>query len=304
MDSADFIELVTRRGLADAVPLWQYLADNGGAKGLPTDVNLLAERFVSAGLLTPLQAERALAGQAASLAIGPFQLVERIGGDAYLARRRQGKPAVLKPASKGVPPTLPGHPNLVQAHAVDGADWLVMERALGKPLSQMRLAPVQAARAVVNVASALAHLHAAGLVHGRVSAEHILAGPEGDAVLLHPSARPTGTREDDLRNLAGALRGGLADTPPALEALMDKMDEGELPADEVVSLLTEWLQVVAPPVMIVPNRRSSATDAMRPPEEEPAPVEEEQGPEWMRWALLAGAGAGLGLAGVCWMLLR
>ena len=80
--------------------------------------------------------------------------------------------------------------------------------------------------------------------------------------------------------------------------------EGQALADEVVSLLEEWLQVVAPPVMIVPSRRSSATGALRPPEDDAAPVEEEVRAEWVRWALLAGAGAGLGLAVVCWLLLR
>lgn len=300
MESADFIDLVTRRGLADAGPLWQYLADNGGARGLPADASELAGQFVAAGLLTPLQAELALAGQAASLTVGPYLLVERLGGQAYLGRRRQGgRVAVLKPARRGVPPALPGHPNLLQAQALDAAGWMVMEQAPGRPLSELgRLSPVQAARAAACVASALAHLHSAGLVHGRVSAEHVLAGPGGEAVLLHHEARPAGTREDDLAALAGVLRGVLAEAPPPLEALVDRMEEGALTADEVEGLLREWLQVVAPPPLIVPNRRSSA-QGMRPAEEEgPAPAEE--GPEWWRWALLA-LGVGVGLAVVVWL---
>src|SRR4051812_20528087 len=129
MDSAGFIDLVTRRGLAEAGPLWQYLADNGGGRGVPADPSGLAARFVAAGLLTPLHAERALAGEAGSLFVGGFVLLERLGGEAYLARRKQqgGRLAVLKPARVGAPPALPGHPKLVQAQAVDGADWLVME---------------------------------------------------------------------------------------------------------------------------------------------------------------------------------
>jgi hypothetical protein len=300
VNSADFIDIVTRRGLADAGALWQYLADNGGAKGLPADASVLAERFVSAGLLTPLQAERALAGEAASLTVGPFQLVGRLGGEAYLARRR-GKLAVLKPAHQRVPPVLPGHPNLILAQAVDGADWLVMEQAPGKPLCEMRLSPVQAARAVVNVASALAHLHTTGLVHGRVRAEHILVSPEGDAVLLHPAAGPTGTWEDDLKGLSWALRAVLSDTPPALEALMDRMDEGALPAEEVVDLLTEWLRVVSPPVMVVSNRPASPVAAMGT-EEGPTTPTEEAWPEWLRWALMIGPSVGLGLAAALWLL--
>jgi hypothetical protein len=196
---------------------------------------------------------------------------------------------------------LPGHANLIQAQAVDGTEWLVMELAPGKPLSEMRLAPVQAARAVVNVASALAHLHSTGLLHGRVRADHIMASPEGDAVLLHPAANPTGKRDDDLRGLSVALRAVLVDTPPALEAVMDLMDEGSLSAAEVVDLLTEWLQVASPPVMTVSNRPAPVAEA--PPEEGQAPAEEAWS-EWLRWALMIGPSVGLGLAAALWLLSR
>src|SRR4051812_28844951 len=38
-----------------------------------------AERLVSAGLLTPFQAEQALAGRAGRLRLGPYRLLERLG---------------------------------------------------------------------------------------------------------------------------------------------------------------------------------------------------------------------------------
>jgi serine/threonine-protein kinase len=86
-----------------------------------------------------------------------------------------------------------GHPALQQVLRIDRSDGsLWLEAPVGRPLDRALRASQRAA-----LAAAIGALHAAGGVHGRIDAEHILI--EGDAPVLrfHATADPTATADRD-----------------------------------------------------------------------------------------------------------
>lgn len=89
------------------------------------------------------------------------------------------------------------HPRIVRAQgfaAVDGAAALVTEYLPGGDLVPLAGSPLRCwLSAAVDVASALAAVHAAGLVHGDVKARNVLFDASGRAKLIDlGSARPIG----------------------------------------------------------------------------------------------------------------
>lgn len=84
-----------------------------------------------------------------------------------------------------------GHPNIVAVHDVvldAGTAYIVMELVSGAPLSAMLpgrpLAPERAVEVAAGVASALAHAHAAGVVHGDVSPSNVMLTPAAGVKVL------------------------------------------------------------------------------------------------------------------------
>jgi eukaryotic-like serine/threonine-protein kinase len=84
-----------------------------------------------------------------------------------------------------------GHPNVVAVHDVvidAGTAFIVMELVPGAPLSAtlpgVAFPPVRAVEVAGEVASALAHAHAAGVVHGDVSPSNVMLTPAGRAKVL------------------------------------------------------------------------------------------------------------------------
>ncbi len=159
-----------------------------------------ADHLVRRELLTPYQAERALAGEAGKLQIGPYVLLERIGsgdvGTDFLAVHRGGRrhfKVKLLPLrslwrahqAKQLTNrfrTLPAHPSIIPLAAIDtanGSHYLSWSHAEGETLAEAvrRSGPLQphvACRIFAEVADGLAVCHTAGIFHGMLSPANIL----------------------------------------------------------------------------------------------------------------------------------
>jgi hypothetical protein len=122
------------------------------------------------------------------------------------------------------------HPNLVSVFDVgdDGGPYLVMEYVDAPSLDRASVAPAEIATVGAQVASALAALHAAGIVHGDVKPANILLSPGGAKLTDFGIARPL-----DSATLTGA---GLVHATPAYAAPEVLAHGHRLPASDVYSL--------------------------------------------------------------------
>lgn len=74
----------------------------------------------------------------------------------------------------------PGVVELIEVAGPPGQpSALVLAAATGDPLTEVTLPAADVAPVMAAVASTLARLHAAGVVHGALEAEHVILGPEG-----------------------------------------------------------------------------------------------------------------------------
>jgi len=191
------------------------------------------------------------------------------------------------------------HPNLIRLHefvALDGAVVLALELAAGGTLAAVlgrrdRLSPAEVSAALSPIASALAHAHGKGVVHGDVSASNVLFADSGHAKLADLGlARIFGSGTDALGTLAyldpviasGGVGGSASDVfslaAVCLHALTGRgpwhaagSDVHDLMAragSGVIAHLAE-LDLVCPPAMSTalkraldhdPGRRGTATD--------------------------------------------
>jgi tRNA A-37 threonylcarbamoyl transferase component Bud32/Tfp pilus assembly protein PilF len=113
------------------------------------------------------------------------------------------------------------HPNIVVLHDIssdDRLDFLVMEYVNGKTLKErVRTGALPAAEVVrfgVQIASALASAHAAGIVHRDIKPANIIVTPESQIKVLDfglaKLAEPLGIgREDDTRTIASVTEPGM-----------------------------------------------------------------------------------------------
>lgn len=222
----------------------------------------LAEFLVARGALTPFQADRALAGEARSLLVGPYRLVGvhgpgllgptfraektgRAGPAAFTVRvlplrslwqARQAKQLVRTLA------TLPPHPGLVplvDADSANGFHYLVWPLTHGQLLGDRvgesgPLPPDQTAGLLARLADALGACHARHIVHG----------------LLTPAAVALGDVLPRLLELgAGTL---LAQNLAAEESLLDTLT--------FATSLAGLLDFAAPELVLDPTRPTPATD--------------------------------------------
>ncbi|WP_375498354.1 serine/threonine-protein kinase [uncultured Jatrophihabitans sp.] len=125
---------------------------------------------------------------------------------------------VRRAAAEAAKLTVLEHPHLVRLHALvpDSTDVvLVLDLAEGGSLAELldvrgRLSPGEVITAIAPVAAALAHVHAAGVVHGDVTPANILFTAGGNALLADLGvARLTG-EEDDAESTPAYVDPGVA----------------------------------------------------------------------------------------------
>lgn len=319
--ASQLIDLLTRQGLTDPERLWDYLAQHGGPSKLPGDARQVAELLVRDGLLTAYQAQQLLAGADTPLVVGPYRLLEPLSPKTFLAERLDGRRAVVQVRGLHEPrPVTRPHRNLVAIldHEIQGDRYgVIREYIQGRSLQERLeregpLAPVPAARAILDAARGLSHLHAAGLAHGAVELNHLIEDEVGTVRLL-PGAG--GDRQADLLALSHCLQRLTASTslPQALQRVLDNPPES---AEAFVALLEAWLAEVAPPPLIEPKHPSSQVAVPRPnlfgsrpdwndPDLDGWQTIPSETPTASRWLLplLAGlAVVALGMAGLLWWL--
>jgi serine/threonine protein kinase len=180
----------------------------------------LADALVASGDLTHYQADKLLRGRWQGLVLGPYTVLAPLGRGGmgtvvYLARDRRMTEALgdsvllalkLLPDRKAAedPKVLARfereqqlgprvrHPNAARTFAAghtDDVHFLALEYVPGRTLRQVvqekgPLPVGDAARVFADVAAALAHVHARGLVHRDVKPGNVMLRPDGRAVLL------------------------------------------------------------------------------------------------------------------------
>lgn len=301
----ELLDQVTRRGLTDPDRLWDYLAEHGGLGKLPPDAAQTAELLVRDGLLTPYQAEQLLTGSDQPLVIGRYRLLARLGERTFLGERSNGQRAALYlcPGDAPRPVTRP-HPNLVPIldhESAQGQVCVIREYIEGESLAEKMhrhgpLAPVPAARAVLDVARGLSHLHVAGIGHGRVQLDQCIEEVTGKVRLLPGGGGDPETDRTQLATLLATLSGN-----QALPGMLQDIVSEQPSAEAVTARLEAWLGEVAPPPLIDPKGPSSQ-GLLRRPELHPAEEEaddllaEESPPTIETTTLVAGLIAALALA--------
>ena len=170
----------------------------------------LAAFLVEAGLLTKYQAERALAGEANRLALGPYILIEPIGsgslGTVYLAvgrsdRKRYAVKVLplrslwnvhLAKQQVQVFTNLPAHPAVVPFMDVDSAGgfhymaWpFVQGQTLATVVQDRGSPPIEeTVRTAAQIAEGLLLCHTHAVAHGLLKPSNILIGNDGQARIL------------------------------------------------------------------------------------------------------------------------
>ncbi|WP_231953977.1 serine/threonine-protein kinase [Pirellulimonas nuda] len=212
MTTDKLVELVRKSGLVESDRLDAFLAKATAEHGaLPADKRL-AELMVTAGMLTPWQTEKLLAGKHRGFRIGKYKLLGQIGkggmSSVYLAEhilmRRRVAIKVLpqnrvKDASYLERFQLEARavarlddPNIVRAFDIDNeanVHYIVMEYVDGSDLHQHvskhgTLDYDTAADFIAQAANGLAHAHEMGLVHRDIKPANLLLDKRGTVKLL------------------------------------------------------------------------------------------------------------------------
>jgi serine/threonine protein kinase len=177
------------------------------------DPQAVAEHFIKGGKLTRFQAEKLLKGTASGLLLGPYQVLAPIGkggmGAVFLARDSRDQ---LLYALKVLPPKKArssermlarfrremdlsrrvAHPHLARTHEVGvsgDVNYIAMEFIPGQNLYRLvlkngPLAVPRAARLFAEVAAALDHAHAQGLIHRDLKPSNVMVTPNDHAKVL------------------------------------------------------------------------------------------------------------------------
>jgi len=209
VDAATLADELARFRIVDSSRLTSLLAEFSGS-----DPTALAEFLVSRGALNSFQAERALAGGARWLNLGPYRLMGEANhgtfGPVYIAhhRDRPGEEFRLRMfplrslwrarQAKQIARTLvsPPHPSivpLVDADSANGLHYLVWPHVDGTPLAERvgpgRPLPVrEALDLLIHLANALHACHLLRVAHGTITPQAVLLGKEGLPLLLEHGA--------------------------------------------------------------------------------------------------------------------
>lgn len=211
MSPTDFGKAIVAAGIMPAIALkaiWESIPRDIR----PQDATGFATLLVAREKLTPYQVDELFAGRGASLALGDYVILDRVGaggmGQVFKAEHKHMGRLV---AIKLLPPALTkdegaikrfqrevraaarlSHPNIVQAYdagVVRGAHFLAMEYVDGRDLSELvkRRGPLQVADAVNYIAQAargLAYAHGEGVVHRDIKPANLLLDKKGTVKIL------------------------------------------------------------------------------------------------------------------------
>jgi serine/threonine protein kinase len=195
--------------LFDHLQLSPYLSEFRAERG-PNDANSLAKFLIAAGLMTAYQAERTLAGEAAKLVLGPYILIEPVGGGSLgTVFQAVGRSDRKRYAVKVLPlrslwnvhmakqqvqvfAQLPPHPAVVPFVDVDtsgGFHYLVWPYVMGRTLAEVVGAkgprPTdQAVSFIAQIAEGLLLCHTHNVAHGLLKPSNLLIGNDGQARIL------------------------------------------------------------------------------------------------------------------------
>lgn len=238
----------------------------------PDDLPVVCDRLLSAGLLTRYQADRIRTGLGYTLGFAGYTILDAVDDDTYravepttgaevrLSRFPAGTAVVTRSIHSGLPApladgTLGGEAFLVHRKP-DGAD-------LGSLVADMGVMPaLLAAEYTRQAATALAALHACGMVHGRLRPDRLFVGPLVQASKPKPDGSPRfrpgptatisvadygvpapgGTPPDDVFQLGGVLFHLLTARNPGEAPL--SVSRPDLPAE--LTSLTKAMLAVSP----------------------------------------------------------
>jgi len=205
--AAAFADELDRHRVLPREKLGEAMVDfpGGGSLGL-------AEFLIARGEITPFQAERTLSGQAKSLSIGPYRLIEphHVGafgpiframkGDAAFALRvlplrslwqaKQAKQLVRTLSALGSVPTVVP---LADADSANGCHYLAWPHVSGELLSDRiptrgPFDPIRAIDLLSRLAAALASCHANQITHGLLTPQSVCIQRDGAPRLLELGA--------------------------------------------------------------------------------------------------------------------
>ncbi len=232
--------------------------------------------------------------------LGRYEVTRLLGsggmGEVYLARDVElGRNVALKVAgSGGGDPALRreaqlasrlNHPHICTVHDVgvfDGGAYVAMEYVEGRRLSDLvpaaGLAPADVVRYGAQIASALAHAHGHGIVHGDLKGANVMVTPDGRAKVLdfglarllppaHPAASPSVTVSGQIAGTLPCmapelLRGGKADARSdiwSLGVLLHELATGSKPFTGATPFELSAAILHRPPAAMPPH----APDALR-----------------------------------------
>jgi serine/threonine protein kinase/Leucine-rich repeat (LRR) protein len=233
----EFLKQLEERGVL-APEQSRTIQDGISLDAFPNDTEGLARELVRQGKLTEFQAEETRQGNARSLVLGNYVLLEKIGaggmGQVFKARHRVMDRVV---AIKLLPAAMTkdqvaiarfhrevkaaakiSHPNIVTAYDADQADgvhFLVMEYVDGCDLSALvkRSGPLSVDQAVnftLQTARGLEAAHKKGIVHRDIKPANLLLDSEGVVRILDMGLaridHPDGPGHDELTN-TGTIMG-------------------------------------------------------------------------------------------------
>ena len=279
LDIGRFAKGVIRLGLATVEEMRSEASRSRG------NVVNLARALVASKTLTLYQATVLLQGTGARLAVGPYLLLERGGGDSvFKARHRKtGREVAIKlisastasDAGDGLRERLAAaakvkHPNIAGPLGMgddNGQTYIVMEYAFGRDLlaivRELGVLPVDLAlEALIQTGRGLAAARAAGLYHGGLDLSRLVLNANGVVriVGLGQYATPGTDPKDDIRALGYMLHGLLTGRSPSEVAATDAKTKrailapsrvrDEIPEsvdDACLALLGETTRTARPP---------------------------------------------------------